>query len=285
MMIFRPKFLIPLAILLSLLATYVVYQYLETQKESLLKDKNGPVPVIVAAVNLPAGLRLEEQHLKKVDWPLNILPAGTFSSVADVIDRVTRTELVSGEPILEPKLAPIGSSGGFSSLIPPGMRALTVSVNVVSGVSGFILPGARVDVLVTVSQAGKKEESTAKTILENVQVLAVDQTFERSGDDPVKVQSVTLLVTPDQAEKLALASVEGKLQLVLRNTADRNSQSTSGVKLQQLISSESGQRSYSSSGSTTAAGAKQNVTTNPQTMKIEVLRSNKREEVTFEKKE
>lgn len=277
MFLFKQKVLIPLTILMSLLATFVVYTYLQKQREPKATDENAPQVVMVAALDLAAGIKLAPSHLKHVEWPKNLLPAGTFRDTTQLLGRITRMTLVAGEPILESKLAPVGSGSGFSSLIPPGMRALTVSVNVVSGVSGFILPDARVDVLVTVTSPSNKEESKTKIILEDVLVLAVDQTFAREDDNPVKVQSVTLLVNPQQAEKLALAASEGKLQLVLRNSADRDSQESRGVQLRELISNA-------------GSGAPRNVVrprmvepapSPPPAHTVEVIRSNKREQITF----
>jgi pilus assembly protein CpaB len=161
------------------------------------------------------------------------------------------------------------------------MRALTVSVNNSSGVGGFILPNTRVDVLVTVSSPVQKGESTTKIILEDIKVLAVDQTFERKEDDPVIVQTVTLLVTPEDAEKLVLASTEGKLQLCLRNTSDRSVRSTSGVQLKELVVKQTApntrkpEKITGQSRRINPDGAAQNQKI------IEVIRSSQRAEVTF----
>jgi pilus assembly protein CpaB len=279
MFVLKQKVVLPLTIVISLLATWVVYRYLQEQRTQIPAGDNAPAPVLVAAQDLTVGVKIAGMHLKLVGWPRELMPAGTFGDSAQVLGRITRMAMVAGEPILESKLAPLGSSSGFSSLIPPGMRALTVSVNVVSGVSGFILPDARVDVLVTVTSPNNKEESKTKIILEDVLVLAVDQTFERSDDDPVKVQSVTLLVDPGQAEKLALASSEGKLQLVLRNSADRDSRATHGVQLRELISntgnSESRPVQRQREVRSIAAAPE------PAAYTVEVIRSSKREQITF----
>jgi pilus assembly protein CpaB len=284
MLLLKPKVLLMVAITLSLIATLVIYRFIKSQRDGPQASADAPQPVVLAAIDIVAGMRLEEQYLKRAEWPKNMLPPGSFSSIVDLVNRIARTDIVAGEPILEARLAPIGSSGGFSSLIPPGMRALTVSVNVVSGVSGFIFPGARVDVLVTVSTPSRREESTAKTILEDVQVLAVDQTFERENESPVKVQSVTLLVTPGQAEKLVLAASEGKLQLVLRNSADRQGKTTEGVQLRELMSGAK-QPDYATQPSvrTPAKTVEKETPPAAPSHTVEIIRSNKREEVKFEK--
>jgi len=196
--------------------------------------QNVTRPVVVAAFPIALGTPLKAADLQIKQWPEDLVPDSSFQDVNEVIGRVMKTEVIAGEPILVTKLAPTGSGGGVPGLIPSGMRAFTVAVNVVSGVGGFILPRTRVDVLATVSPNGMKNGTTTKTILQNVEVLAVDQTFNKNSDDPVVVKSVTLVVSPDEAEKLALASNEGKLQLVLRNGTDLEMRNTDGVKISQF---------------------------------------------------
>lgn len=277
-MLFKMKSIIPIAIVISALSTLGIFKYLQKQKEKIQDLNYAYRKVVMTKVDLPAGKKLVESFLTIDDWPEKIIPKGSFSSIEDVIDRVIKTEMYEGEAILETKLASKGSDGGFSSIIPLGLRALTVSVDTYSGVSGFLLPNTRVDVLVTVPSNSKKEESTTKIILEDIKVLAVDQTFEREDDDPVIVQSVTLLVTPEQAEKLALASMEGKLQLSLRNNADHALKSTAGVRLKELIGRTRPKRSTSLK--------KQPVSKEmPNHTIVEVIRSNERTQVIFGEKE
>jgi pilus assembly protein CpaB len=232
------KTIIIIALLLSGSATFGIYRYMQTTKEKREEPSRDYQSVVVARADLPMGAEIHLSDLVVAEWPQKCAPRGAFSDPSAIIGRVIKTEIYAGEVFLESKLAPDGSVGGFSSIIPIGMRALTVSVNSYSGVGGFILPNTHVDILVTVPSYTQKEESKTKMILEDVKVLAVDQTFERKGDDPVSVQTVTLLVTPEQAEKLVLASTEGKLQLSLRNTADRSIKSTSGTRLKELISKQ-----------------------------------------------
>ena len=278
-MILRIKFIIPIAIVASVFATFGLYKVL------LQQNKRNDTPrvvyrkVAVANHDLQMGKKIEAADLSISDWPESIVPVGSYSNAEQVIGRVLKTESQTGEAIIENKLAPKGSEGGFSSIIPAGMRALTVSVNNSSGVGGFILPNTRVDVLVTVSSPVQKGESTTKIILEDIKVLAVDQTFERKEDDPVIVQTVTLLVTPEDAEKLVLASTEGKLQLSLRNTSDRSVRATSGVQLKELVVKQSGtslRKAIGPAGRIQPADAAQN----PKV--IEIIRSSQRAEVTFE---
>ena len=278
-MIFRMKIIVPIALAASILSTFGVYKYLDSQKKRMENQKSKVQRVVVATQNLQIGYKIQPSNIALSEWPREIVPPGAFGDTSDVLGRVLKTEVFSGEIILNDKLAPIGSEGGFASIIPAGMRALTVSVTTASGVSGFILPNAHVDVLVTVASHTRNQESSTKIILEDVKVLAIDQTYDRTGDDPVLVQTVTLLVRPDQAEKLVLASTEGKLQLSLRNTADRSVQPTKGVKLKELIYRQTPRRL-----TTRPASNKSNVTVqekeNSETV-VEIIRSSERSEVKF----
>jgi pilus assembly protein CpaB len=274
------KTMIIIALLLSGSATFGIYRYMQTAKEKRDDTSRNYQSVVVARADLPMGAEIQLSDVVLTEWPQKCAPKGAFSDPSAIVGRVIKTEICAGEVFLESKLAPDGSVGGFSSIIPIGMRALTVSVNSYSGVGGFILPNTHVDVLVTVPSYTQKEESRTKIILEDIKVLAVDQTFERKGDDPVSVQTVTLLVTPEQAEKLVLASTEGKLQLSLRNTADRSIKSTSGAQLKELITKENYMISSGSVKQPTPriaqinAGKQKNV--------VEIINSDQRFEVVFE---
>ena len=277
-MLFKMRIILPLAIIASAISTFGIYKYLQAKKAEMEQPEVVTQNVVMAGSDFPIGHMLGDMDLRIGSWPKDIVPRGSYSDVNPLIGRVVKTEIYEGEAILETKLAPVGSDGGFSSVIPPGMRALTVSVDTYSGVSGFILPNTHVDVFVTVPSPSNKEESSTKIILENIKVLAVDQTFEREGDDPVIVQSVTLLVTPEQAEKLVLASTEGKLQLGLRNTADQLALQTSGVQLKELMSKSSGRSTNRSSRSVNT----RRPAPEPKQKVVEVIRSNERSEVKFE---
>ena len=260
-----------IAFLLSGIVTMGMYRYVKKQKLKSEEQNSGYKNVILANTHLPIGTKIEASNLRQVAWPKKLLPQDFISDTEQVVGRVIKTEAFPGDVILESKLAPLGSEGGFSSIIPPGMRALTVEVNTYVGVGGFILPNTRVDVLVTVASYTDKEEASTRIILENIKVLAVDQTFQRKGDDPVTVQTVTLLVTPDQAEKLVLASTEGKLQLTLRNDADNVRMATTGVQLKELVAKKQ------------VAVQKTRRRYTPRNKKvIEVIHSGERQAVTFE---
>jgi pilus assembly protein CpaB len=281
-MILRMKFIIPVAILASAVATFGLYKVLQQQNKKNAGPKIITQKVVVANCDLQMGKKLEASDLKTSDWPVEIVPAGSAANAALLIGRVVRTDSKAGEAVIESRLAPQGSEGGFSSIIPSGMRALTVSVNNASGVGGFILPNTRVDVLVTVSSPAQKGESMTKIILEDIKVLAVDQTYDRKEDEPVIVQTVTLLVTPEDAEKLVLASTEGKLQLSLRNATDRSLRATSGVALKELVAKQEQRRAARPDILDGRQARRVNPAPLPSQTVVEVIRSSQRAEVTFE---
>ncbi|MBN2415491.1 Flp pilus assembly protein CpaB [bacterium] len=258
-----------IAVIAGLIATFGIYNYIQNQKESLENQAPALRSVIVAGQDLPLGKKLLGTDLKVVEWPEELVPYTAISDSTSLIGRALKTAVYMDELLMESKLAPLGSDGGFSSIIPPGMRAMTVSVNNFSSVSGFVLPNTRVDVLVTVPSPWRNKESYTRIILEDIPVLAVDQMFVREDDQPVEVKGVTLLVNPRQAEKLGLAANEGQLQLTLRNTADRTTKTTYGVKTRDLLYIPVPKNQSSASGA--AIEKKQHV--------IEVIRPSERSEV------
>jgi pilus assembly protein CpaB len=191
------------------------------------------VPVVVAAVDIPRGRTVSADVLKTVDMPKSHVPLGATSKMDDLVDRVCFTPLFKGEPVLDAKLTPRGAGRGMGALTKPGMRSFTIPTpNIASGVAGFILPGDRVDVLLTVTDTGvlalggggpNYGGGTTTTLLQNVEILAVDQRVDAPADnkvDPKDLRSVTLQVTPQEAAQLALGQNKGTLQLSLRNPQD-----------------------------------------------------------------
>jgi pilus assembly protein CpaB len=209
------------AVLVALLvATYVTRQFKQASVPKSLVTQQ----IVVAAVPLQLGARLTAQNLRLMPWPAGESVNGMFTRIEDCENRALLTPVVENELILENKLAPKEAGAGLSATIPEGMRALSVAVNEVIGVAGFVIPGTMVDVLVTGRLAGAShggDDNITRTILENVRVLAAGQKIEvdREGK-PQTVPVITLLVSPDDAGKLAMASTEGKIQLALRNTID-----------------------------------------------------------------
>jgi pilus assembly protein CpaB len=196
--------------------------------------------VVVAAVDIELGSRLNPQMLKAVAWPSGSVPAGAISDIQGLTDRVVKTSVSRGEALLEAKLAPAGTKGGLSAVIKEGNRAMTVRVNDVIGVAGFALPGNYVDVVVSTQRdnvAGDGKQ-ISKIVLEHILVLAVAQEAGRDETKPKVVSAVTLEVTPSQAERLDLARSVGSLSLVLRNQVDSKAVDTEGITKRQLLLDE-----------------------------------------------
>jgi pilus assembly protein CpaB len=225
------------ALLLGLLASVAIYNYLKQQQEEIQRVRGEQQLVVVAAMDIPAGEALNQERVRTVMWPKTSLPPGVIFDPALAVGRLAVKDLVIGEPVLESKLAPKDvTTGVMTFLIPPGRRAVTVGVDPVSGVSGFILPNSHVDLIVTTQMATGKKVS--KTALQNLRVLAVGEIMDQKEGKPVPVTTVTLAVTPEEAEKLAFASSEGRLQLVLRKFGDQEEVSTKGVTLSQMLLSQ-----------------------------------------------
>ncbi len=206
-----------------------------------LGGNNTPTSkLLVAAQDIRLGVAITKEMVSEVAWPTESKPAGAFAKIEDVVSRVAVADVVRGEPILESRLAAIGSKGGLSAAIPEGFRAITVKVNEVMGVAGFALPGSFVDLMVNIRQKGD-EGAISKIVLERIQVLAIAQDTNQDESKPKVVNAVTLQVTPDQAEKIDLARSVGTLSLVLRNQTDKAMADTAGNREEDLLS-EKGQR-------------------------------------------
>jgi len=195
---------------------------------------------IVAAVNdIPSGSTLTAKDIALVDWPTNLTLAGSYDKVDDVIGRPLLYPLVAKEPVLKRDLGQEGSGIGISGKIPTGMRATAVKSNEIVGVAGFLYPGSRVDVLVTYTPPGGGSGSSplTQTVLQNVEVLAAGQTIEPDPQGkPQTVNVVTLLVSPEDSQKLQLASSQGTIQFVLRSGVDQKSVELRPTRLDQLSS-------------------------------------------------
>jgi pilus assembly protein CpaB len=191
--------------------------------------------VVMAGQPLSVGTTIRREELKLAKVPAELFPHGGFSKVEEVIDRPIVSNILMDEPVLEGRLAARGSGLGLAPIIPPGLRAVSVRVNDVVGVAGFVLPGMRVDVLVTGRPPNYNGTVTA-TVLQNIVVLSAGQTLQpESRGQAINTPVVTLLVTPEQAETLTLAGSEGHIQLVLRNGADQATPKTSGRETAELF--------------------------------------------------
>jgi pilus assembly protein CpaB len=194
--------------------------------------------VVVAAVDIEPGSKINAEMLTTLDWPSGAVPPGAFNEAKALQDRVAKLGILRGEALLERKLAPQGTLGGLSAVISEGKRAMTVRVNDVVGVAGFALPGNYVDVMVNAQQEkerGGEDRQISKTVLEHVLVLAVAQEAGRDDTKPKVVGAVTLELSPDDAEKLDLARNIGTLSLVLRNQVDQKTAATAGVTRNELF--------------------------------------------------
>ncbi len=189
--------------------------------------------LLIAARDIGLGSPIDPTMIEEVTWSAETLPTGAFSDRAALEGRVAKSALLRGEPILESRLAPIGTRGGLSAVIADGKRAITVKVNEVIGVAGFALPGNFVDVMVNVQDSNRNPVS--KIVLERILVLAVAQEAGRDETKPKVVSAVTLEVTPSEAEKLDLARSIGTLSLVLRNQVDLQAGSSSGMRTDDLL--------------------------------------------------
>jgi pilus assembly protein CpaB len=224
----------------GLLAGYVALVYV-SEEPAPLQAAAPAQTVVVANRDLPAGSIVRREDVKTVGWPGSAVPRGFATQAGDVVGRGVITEVRENEPLLDWKLAQREAGGGLSITIPEGMRAVSVRVDEVVGVAGFVLPGTRVDVLVTVMPGTDRRETTTRIILQNVRALAADQRYQQDIDgEPRYVTVVTLLVTPEQAEDLTLAATEGRIQLALRNTLDSVEIDTRGRRITSLVAPPGG---------------------------------------------
>ena len=204
----------------------------------LEKSATGLGKIAVAVTDINLGQQLNPDLIKMVDWPAGSMPEGAFTDPGQLDGRVLKASLLRGEPVMEAKLAPVGTKGGLSAVIAEGKRAITVRVNDVIGVAGFALPGNYVDIIVSTQKEGGRDnrgQNISKIVLERILVLAVAQEVSRDDTKPRVVNAVTLEVTPEQAERLDLARSVGTLSLVLRNQIDPKPGVTEGATKATLL--------------------------------------------------
>jgi pilus assembly protein CpaB len=256
-----------LSLVIAVGGSYFIYQWIQRStapKEIVKVEKVDAVPVMVAAMDLAWGTKITPEMIKTLPYLKESLPDGYFSTPDKLKDRILVANLKTGEPIVEHRLAPVGiKSGGVSAVLPAGKRAVAVKGDKVIGISGFINPGNRVDVLVTMKDPVNKKDKT-KLALENIPVLATGTQIEQnSKGEPAPVDVYTLEVTPDESEKLALAATMGKLQFALRNITDGEKVRTRGATITQTLNS------LASPGI-----AKKNRAYRPSSTTVEVIRGN-----------
>jgi pilus assembly protein CpaB len=230
----RTLIVVTVAVVVATLATLAVYRAV---RQVPVRQVEAPsTPVVVAARRLPVGTMLTRADVRTAAWPASHPIEGGYATVDDVLERGLLADMVENEPVTPEKLAPAEAGAGLPPIIPAGMRAMSVAVNEVVGVAGFVTPGNHVDVVATMS---RDENSVSRVVVSNIKVLAsgtrFDQERSRSGE-AMQTTVVTLLVTPEDGERIALASVEGRLHLTLRNPLDRDRTQTSGVRVAALFS-------------------------------------------------
>ena len=221
------------AVVAGLIATFAIHRYVS------LKTRVVEAPtrqVFIATADISPGTALSGQAVKTVTWPQAVIPPNCASSMQEIESRVVKVPIPQGNPVLFSMLAPEGTAAGLSGILPDGKRALTVKVDEVAGVGGFIHPGDHVDVLVDLTMKDSQEHFS-KTILDDVAVLTTGQIWQSKGDDnkPVLVNTVTLELTPHESEVLNLASNNGKIRLALRNRNNKTVAQTEGVTTSFLL--------------------------------------------------
>lgn len=235
----RPKAVIVVSILALVfagIAAWLTFHYL--QKEMNKSKAVQPQNIVVAATDIPIGSTISEPQLKVTSWPKDSIPPGSSEDTKSVVGRVAIRPISKGDAVTEPKLKPKAGapgSGFMTYIVPQGHRAITVAVNEVAGVAGFITPNDRVDVVLTTPIPGSQSENISKIILQNVPILATGQITDQKEGKPVVVPTVTLDLTPEDAEKLVLAGSKGTLQLLLRNIADIAPVDSKGATISKVL--------------------------------------------------
>ncbi|HYK49536.1 MAG: Flp pilus assembly protein CpaB [Acidobacteria bacterium] len=264
-----------LALALGLLISYPIYNRLRSSGGA----NNEPgVDVVVAANDLQVGTKLEDRDIRMTRFPQSVVPPGAFTKKNQVLGRGVVLPVSRGEFILPAKLAAANAGSGLPSLIPPGMRAVSVRVNDVVSVAGFVQPGSRVDVLATGNQGGNERQIT--TVLENVAVIAVGKNLERNPNgDSQPAPVITLLVSPEDGQRLTLASQEGRIQLALRNPLDTRREQIGATRASSLypggvqpVSVQTKPRTHKTIPVTVIP---------PSAYSVETIRGNKRDETKF----
>lgn len=222
------------SLLFALVISTVFYQMTARAGPGKRTDSGDMRDIVVASRPLGVGASVRAADIKIAKMPASVFPKGAFSKPEEVLDRPVMGAILLDEPLLEGRLAIRGSGVGLAPIIPVGMRAVSVRVNDVAGVAGFVLPGMRVDVLVT-GRPPEMNGTVTTTCLQNILVLSAGTTIQADGKgQAIQAPTVTLLVSPDQAETLTLANNEGHIQLVLRNGSDQTIEKTSGREVSEL---------------------------------------------------
>jgi pilus assembly protein CpaB len=236
----RLKIALVVAVFFGLVAAYGIYNFLSHQQKETDTLRAANQEIVVAAQDILPGTIFNEESLKKgltktTPWPKTSIPAGAFSTPQQIMGKVSRVKILANEPILESRLA--GEGAGLTVRLEAGKRALALRVDEIVGVSGFIVPDDRVDVILTTTPLGAAQDAKiSKIVLQNKRVLSVAQSTEQKDGKPQLARSITLEVTPEEAEKLSLASQEGQIVLALRGLGDEKAIVTIGSNKRDLLS-------------------------------------------------
>lgn len=223
-------FIMGLALVFAAVAALMIHSFLKSRP---LQSGEDMMPVVVAIEDLTYGNTLKTEQMKIVNYPKSSLPKGYYSTKDSLIGQVTKVFMMENEPIIASKLSSAG--GGLSLRIAEGMRAASIQVDKVSGVSGFVLPGDRVDVIATVDRYGSNYDAIATTVLQNVEVLAAGEKTEQQNDKVIQSQAVTLLVNGAGAQALALSSNQARMSLALRNPNDNDTTIIDGITRKEIM--------------------------------------------------
>ncbi len=271
----RLKVALVVAVFFGLIAAYGIYNFLNQQRKAAEAFRTATQDVVVAAKDIAPGTMINEElinngTIKTTQWPKASVPAGAFSSPQQVIGKTNRVKIIANEPILDSRLA--GEGAGLTVRLEAGKRAMAVRVDEIIGVSGFIVPDDRVDVIVTTTPPGStnQENRISKIVLQNKRVLSVAQSTEQKDGKPQLARSITLEVTPEDAEKLSLASQEGQIVLALRGLGDDTQTVTSGSRKGDLLAVVAVKK-----------GTSRTVIHAPEKYRVEVIQGNDRKVVEF----
>jgi pilus assembly protein CpaB len=230
------------AVLFGLLAVFIAQAWLNSQAEMRMKSleaqKAAPAAtkhIVVAAKPLRYGMQLSADALREIPWSQDSVPKGAFTSISEILSggkRVVLAPIEANEPVLALKVTGAGQRATLSSLVEDGMKAVTIRVNDVEGVGGFVLPGDRVDVVLT--RQTEKDKASTEIVLQNARVLAIDQSADASADRPAVAKAVTLEVSTGQAQRVWLASSVGSLSLLLRKAGEIDAETTKRITLSDL---------------------------------------------------
>lgn len=255
----RLKIALVIAVFFGFIAAYGIYNYLGQRDREIEAVRAANQEIVVAAQDLAPGTMINDEAIKKglvktTPWPKSSIPAGSYSTPQQLIGKVNRVKIMANEPILESRLA--GEGAGLTVRLEAGKRALAVRVDEIIGVSGFIVPDDRVDIILTTTPLGADQATKiSKIVLQNKRVLSVAQSTEQKDGKPQLARSMTLELTPEEAEKLTLASSEGQIVMALRGLGDDAETKTIGSNKRDLLSLAAATAPKSKNGATPAVQA------------------------------